>query len=159
MVADSKISRSICCHSGTVSFLTITLYVLFHLFCFCLFNGINTQTQSTVVIGPTSSGPNPKINLKPKSFPKNPKVKLGLKNLEMLLSYFNYIFVQLRQKVRLRPELNPIFCQAWARTRPEPDLKSPARLTTLNKLVTCRRHQLWVQKRACRGLSVGNDRF
>ena len=49
---------------------------------------------------------------------KNPKVKLGLKNLAMLPSYFDYIFVHLRQKVSFRPE-------------PEPDPKSPARLTTL----------------------------
>ena len=29
---------------------------------------------------------------------KNPKVKLGLKNLAMLPSYFDYIFVHLGQK-------------------------------------------------------------
>ena len=51
--------------------------------------------------------------------PKNPKVKFGLKNLSMLPSYFDYIFVQLRQKVRLRPKLSPQFRQLWARTRPE----------------------------------------
>ena len=38
---------------------------------------------------------------------KKRKIKLGLKNLAMLPSYFDYIFVQLRQKVRLRPELSP----------------------------------------------------
>ena len=32
---------------------------------------------------------------------------LGLQNLAMLPSYFNYIFVYLRQKVRLRPKLSP----------------------------------------------------
>ena len=37
---------------------------------------------------------------------KKTKVKLGLKNLVMLPSYFDYIFVHLRQKVRLRPELS-----------------------------------------------------
>ena len=37
---------------------------------------------------------------------KNSKVKLGLKNLAMLPSYFDYIFVHLRQKARLRPELS-----------------------------------------------------
>ena len=40
---------------------------------------------------------------------KNPKVKLILKNLGMLPSYFDYIFVHLRRKVRLRPELSPKF--------------------------------------------------
>ena len=40
---------------------------------------------------------------------KNPKVKLGLKNLALLPSYFDYIFVHLKQKVRLRPELSPKF--------------------------------------------------
>ena len=39
--------------------------------------------------------------------PKKTKVKLGLKNLAMLPSYFDYIFVHLRQKVRLRPKLSP----------------------------------------------------
>ena len=34
---------------------------------------------------------------------------LGLKNLAMLPSYFDYIFVHLRQKVRLRPEISPTF--------------------------------------------------
>ena len=42
----------------------------------------------------------------------------------MLPSYFDRIFVLLWQKVRLRPE---IFVNFW----PEPDLKSPARFTTL----------------------------
>ena len=41
-------------------------------------------------------GPNSKINLKPKSCPKHPKVKLGLKNLVMLPSYFDFIFVHPR---------------------------------------------------------------
>ena len=44
---------------------------------------------------------------------------LGLKNLTMLPSYFDYLFVHLRQKARLRPELIPEFCQLEARTRPE----------------------------------------
>ena len=42
---------------------------------------------------------------------KKTKVKLDLKNLAMLPSYFDYIFVHLRQKARLRPELSPKFCQ------------------------------------------------
>ena len=37
----------------------------------------------------------------------------------MLSSYFDYIFVHLRQKARLRPELSPKFCQLEARTQPE----------------------------------------
>ena len=40
---------------------------------------------------------------------KETKVKLGLKSLAMLPNYFNYIFVHLRRKVRLRPELSPKF--------------------------------------------------
>ena len=39
---------------------------------------------------------------------KKTKVKVGLKNLAMLPSYFDHIFVHLR---RLRPELSPKFCQ------------------------------------------------
>ena len=38
---------------------------------------------------------------------KTPKVKLGLKNLAMLPSYFDYIFVHRRQNVRFKPELSP----------------------------------------------------
>ena len=34
---------------------------------------------------------------------------LGLKNLAMLPSYFDYIFVRLKQKARLRPDLSPKF--------------------------------------------------
>ena len=51
--------------------------------------------------------------------PEKPKVKLDLKNLAMLPSYFDYIFVHRRQKAHLRPKnlstLGP----------------NPARLTTL----------------------------
>ena len=40
---------------------------------------------------------------------KKTKVKLDLKNLAMLLSCCNYIFVYTRQKARLRPELSRNF--------------------------------------------------
>ena len=40
---------------------------------------------------------------------KKTKFKLSIKNLAMLPSYFDYIFVHLRQKARLRPELSPKF--------------------------------------------------
>ena len=43
---------------------------------------------------------------------KNPKVKSGLKNLAMLPSYFDYIFVLQRKTERLRPELSPKFLSA-----------------------------------------------
>ena len=55
---------------------------------------------------------------------KKTKVKLGLKNLAMLPSYFDYILVRLSQKARLRPEV-------FVNFEPEPDPKSPAQLTTL----------------------------
>ena len=55
---------------------------------------------------------------------KNPKVKLDLKNLAMLPSYFDYYFVPIRQKLRLRPELSPKFLSTLG--------PSPARLTTLS---------------------------
>ena len=42
---------------------------------------------------------------------KKQKRKLSLKNLAMLPNYFDYIFVHLRQKARLRPELRPKICQ------------------------------------------------
>ena len=37
---------------------------------------------------------------------KNSKIMLGLKNFAMLPSYFDYIFVHLKQKARLRPDLS-----------------------------------------------------
>ena len=37
--------------------------------------------------------------------------KLSLKNLAMLPSYFDYIFVHQKQKACLRLELSPKFCQ------------------------------------------------
>ena len=63
-----------------------------------------------VVNGPASSGPNPsrtqKLIWSPNHVRKIPKVKLGLKNLGMPPSYFDYIFMHLRQKVRLGLELS-----------------------------------------------------
>ena len=40
---------------------------------------------------------------------KKQNLRLGLKTLAMLVSYFDYIFVHLRQEARLRPELSPKF--------------------------------------------------
>ena len=54
---------------------------------------------------------------------KNPKVKLSLKNLAILPNYFDYIFVQLKQKARLRREISPKFLSTL---RPNP--KRNARL-------------------------------
>ena len=75
---------------------------------------------------------------------KNPKVKLGLKNLAMLPSYFNYIFVNGRLESNLRPESSPKFLStsgpnparspAQTRTRPEkpgPTYNSGTRLREL----------------------------
>ena len=59
---------------------------------------------------------------------KDPKVELGLKNLAMLLNYFEYIFVHLRQKSKSQARIKP---ELFVNFRPEPDPKSPARLTTL----------------------------
>ena len=53
---------------------------------------------------------------------KKTKVKLGLKNLAMLPSYFDFIFVHLRQKALLRPELSPKFVTL------SPNLNRKARL-------------------------------
>ena len=38
---------------------------------------------------------------------------LGLKNLAMLSSCFNYIFVHLKRKARLRPDLSPKFLSTF----------------------------------------------
>ena len=61
------------------------------------------------------------------------RVKLGLKNLAMLPRYFDYIFVHLKQKVRLQPVFSPKF---WSTldsnpARTQTQTKNPARLTTL----------------------------
>ena len=50
---------------------------------------------------------------------KNPKVKLGLKNLALLPSYFDYIFMRVRQKARHRPELSSKFLLTLGPNRPE----------------------------------------
>ena len=51
----------------------------------------------------------------------NPKIMLGLINLAMLPGYLDYIFVQLRQKLRLRPELSPKF---WSTLGTKPTRKA-----------------------------------
>ena len=81
---------------------------------------------------------------------KNPKVKLGLRNWAMLPSYFDCIFVHLRQKARLRSELSPkFFVNFWP--EPQPDSKSPARLTTLSPpRQFCVKKYFW-KKISCRG--------
>ena len=49
----------------------------------------------------------------------------------MLPNYFDDIFVHLRQKLRLRPELSPKFLSTLGPNPARTDPKSPARLTTL----------------------------
>ena len=56
---------------------------------------------------------------------KKTKVKLNVKNLTMLPSYFDYTFVNLRQKVRLRLELSPTFLSTLG---PNPNPTRKARL-------------------------------
>ena len=103
-----------------------------------LANGVG---WSRVVNRPTSPCPNPartrpepesispnlartrKLIWSPNHARKKRKVKLGLKNLVMLPNYVDYIFVLLRQKVLLKPELSPKFLLTLgpnpARTRRE----------------------------------------
>ena len=54
---------------------------------------------------------------------------LGLKSLAMLPSYFDFIFVPLKQKARLRPDLSPKFLSTSgpnrARTRTRPKKPGP----------------------------------
>ena len=54
---------------------------------------------------------------------KKRKVKLCLKNLTMLSRYFNYIFVHLQQKARLRPKLSPKFLSTLG-PKPNPSRKA-----------------------------------
>ena len=57
---------------------------------------------------------------------KKTKVKLALKNLALLPIYFDYVFVHLRQKARLRPELSPKFLSTFGSNptrKARPDLQ------------------------------------
>ena len=57
---------------------------------------------------------------------KKTKPKLGLKNLAMLPSYFDYIFVHQRQTARHGPELSPKFLSISGQNptrKPRPDLQ------------------------------------
>ena len=71
---------------------------------------------------------------------KNPKVKIGLKHFAMLPSYFDYNFVHLRQKARLRPELSPNILSTLglnpARTQTRPKKPGP----TYNSETTLAKH-------------------
>ena len=49
----------------------------------------------------------------------------------MLPSYFDYVFVHLRQKARAGPELSPKFCQLKAKPGPNPNSTSRAQFITL----------------------------
>ena len=66
-------------------------------------------------------------------------MKLGLKNLAILQSYFDYIFVHRRQKVRFRPELIPKFLSTLgpnpAQTRTRPEKPGPTYNSELNNLI------------------------
>ena len=49
----------------------------------------------------------------------------------MLQSYFDYIFVHLRKKARLRAELSPKFLSTLGRNPARTRIKNPGPLTTL----------------------------
>ena len=78
---------------------------------------INPKTLARTRKHKSEPGPKPKPNSSPNHARKKTKVKLGLKNLAMLPSYFDYIFVHLGQKAHLRPELNPKFLSNLGPTR------------------------------------------
>ena len=65
---------------------------------------------------------------------------LRLKNLAMLPIYFDYIFVHVRQKVRLRPELSPKFFSTLgpnpARTRTRSKKPGPTYNSDLSYLLS-----------------------
>ena len=81
-----------------------------------------------VVNGPTRSGPNPARTRKLISSPNHARIKtnvnFGLKNLAILPSSFDHIFVHPRKKVRLRPELSP---KVLSRLDPNPKPTRKAR--------------------------------
>ena len=63
-----------------------------------------------------------------------------LKNLAMLPSYLDYIFVHLRQKARLRPELNSKFLSTLG---PNPTRKARIGLQLCRDLLKQYRNQLY----------------
>ena len=65
---------------------------------------------------------------------KKTKVKIGLKNLAMLPSCFDSIFVHLRQKARLRPELSPNFLSTLG---PNPTQKARRDLQLWFRICSC----------------------
>ena len=99
---------------------------------------------------PENISRDPKTNLKPKSCPKTPEVKLDLKNLAMLPSYFDYTFLHLRQKAHLRPELSPRFLSTLGpnavRTRPEKPGRTYNSDTMIQRKSTTNCHR-WAQVR------------
>ena len=66
---------------------------------------------------------------------KKTKVKLGLKNLAMLPSDLDYIFVHVIEKARLRPELSPKFLSTLG---PNPTRKARPDLQLCFTLTGCR---------------------
>ena len=105
----------------------------------------NNVVYLRVVNGPTSSGPNPartrKLIWSPNYARTNPKVKLGLKNLAMLPSYFDYIFVRVRRNAPLRPELSPKFLSTLGpnptrKARPDLQLWSTVTISMENDTYT-----------------------
>ena len=59
---------------------------------------------------------------------------LGLKNLAMLPSYFDYIFVHVRQKVRLRPDLSPKFLSTLGPNPARPENPGPTYNSVINAI-------------------------
>ena len=87
-------------------------------------------TRSRVVNGPTGSGPNPKTNLKPKSCPKKNESYVRSEKFSNVAKLFWLYFcapkIKSTSQARFKPEI-------FVNFRPEPDPKSPARLTTLTR--------------------------
>ena len=67
--------------------------------------------------------------------PENNRKLLGLKNLAMLPNYFDYTFLHLSQKVRLKPELSPKFLSTLG-LNPNPTRKAWPDLQLCNALRT-----------------------
>ena len=84
--------------------------------------------------------------------PQKKKFKLDLKNLAMLPSNFDHIFVHLRQKVRLRPEIFINF-----RPEPGPSLTENALLDLYLCIslpyMKCRKNKTLHQVLKCRRIS------
>ena len=91
------------------------------------------QVQARTRPEPENISPNTKINLKPKSCPKKSESKVRSEKFSNIADLFLLFFCTSKTKSTSHARIKP---DIFVNFRPEPDPKSPARLTTLATSVT-----------------------